>query len=71
MTYISFLLDPALYLRHGHIDIDDCVWWQVLRESEPLNFIIVVHTYKRAHHHQSPDGSRLLLAHEDLYQDLT
>lgn len=62
MTYISFLLDPALYLWHRHIDIDDCVWRQVLWDSEPLNFIIVVHTYKRAHHYHTPDGYRLLLA---------
>lgn len=47
LTYISFLLDPALYFRHGHIDIYDQMGWQVLWESEPFHFIVVVHTCRR------------------------
>lgn len=56
-THVSFLLDPVLELRDGHVDVDDRVGGQVFAGRDLLHLVVVVHTCTRDRRQLSADGT--------------
>lgn len=45
LTHVSLLLNPALELWDGHVDVDDHVGRQVLLDGDLPHLVVVAHTW--------------------------